>query len=301
MSHASTSAPGHPFIQTTGDPATPALGVYLPNEHRMYWLLTEQQIRIGNSGFVFEESDDRTTATMYLTAPCIRENRQGMCGQVPSEDAPAPDWQPGDDIVLHLRWYCAPAHAVHDLFDRFVDIRKDLTGPVTLRHILPFSAAWAIHEEKYNAGNWNEEGGYYSVGMRENMGGDYQAGWVGGGMVTMALLFAGNDTSRARAKRTLETIFLKRQAPSGFLYGIGNAQVWYGDSFGAEPHPRRMHLVRKSADMLYFALKQCMLLEKMGESIPVPIRAAIRRLADAFVRLWECEGQFGQFVDVETG
>jgi hypothetical protein len=61
--------------------------------------------------------------------------------------------------------------------------------------------------------------------------------------------------------------------------------------------------VRRSADTLTFALKQLMLLGRQDPDFKPDSRwlKGVGRCADAFVRLWDREKQFGQFVDVETG
>jgi hypothetical protein len=62
--------------------------------------------------------------------------------------------------------------------------------------------------------------------------------------------------------------------------------------------PRR----KKSGDFLFFVLKQCMALEKVYKSWVVPKHwlNGIKKLADAFVKLWNKYGQLGQIIDIET-
>ena len=167
---------------------------------------------------------------------------------------------------------------------------------------LPFSAAWKILEEKYNRQNWQSTYGYYSVGMQDNRYSHWQVGWVGGGMSSYPMLFAGQALSRERAKRTLDFMVNLGQAPSGLFRGIGAAVKgylrWYGDGFDT-PGTRRWHLIRKSADALYFLMKQMDLVQKQspGQDLPGHWVVGAQRCADAFVKLWEQYGQFGQFVD----
>lgn len=293
---------GHSKIeQTTGDPSTPAMGFFSLSQKQIMWLLTEQRTRFGNSGLTVEESASRSQCTFSVTVPAMRKKRQTMVNQVPSDDR-APDWQTGDSVTLKARLYLDRAKTVQDLFDRFVEIRQDLTGHAKLTHQLPFDAAFHIQQKKYNEQNWDESRGYYSVGMRENMAQDWQLGWVGGLMATLPLIAKGDPLSVERAIQNIETIISKTQAPSGFFYGIGDGTNWYGDGF-TTPHPHNMHMVRKSADALYFFAKQFLMLEKLNPDWKCPEhwRQALIKLADAFVKLWNEYGQFGQFVDVETG
>lgn len=287
--------------QTTGDPATPAMGFFSPSQKTIFWILTEQQTRLGNSGLTITENERRDQCRFSITAPAMRERRQVMVGQVKSDDR-APDWHAGDEVILHVRLYFDRAEKIQDSFDQFVKIRKSLSGPTRLFQQLPWSAAFAIQQQKVNAQNWDNARGYYSVGMRENMAQDWQLGWVGGLMVTLPLLTLGDSLSQTRALQNIHTIITKTQAPSGFFYGIGDGTNWYSDGF-TTPHPHNMHMVRKSADALYFLAKQFLLMEAKNQHwrCPDEWRSALVRLAETFIMLWNKYGQFGQFVDVKTG
>jgi hypothetical protein len=216
-----------------------------------------------------------------------------MCGKSTSTGYARPS--------SRFRVYSFPCPKIQGLFDRFVEIRKDLSGNVQLHHQLPFSAAWKIQEEKYRS-NWVDTYGYYSVGMRENMYEDWQPGWTGGLMVTYPLLIEGDDVSRARVSRNFDFVFPGGTGPSGYLRGVGYEGKWYSDGF-EKPHATKWVMVRKSADVLYFMMKQLMLLEKRadGQKVSSAWIEGTRRLADAFVKTWNKFGQFGQFVDIDTG
>ena len=288
--------------QLTRDLATPAVGIFDPEARRGFWLLTDPKTRLGDGGIDLEESEDRTAATLAVTAPGVREGLRyaGNSFSKPSEDRGA-DFAAGDEVTLRLRLFAFDCPDIPALFDRFVAVRTDLTGAGTAKHGLPFSAAWAIQEEKYNRDNWTEDGGgYYAVGQRENIYQSWQVGWVGGLMATHPLLMLGSALSQERARRTFDFLFAGGQGASGFFYGIGDGTRWYGDDF-LNPDDPRPHLIRKSADALYFLLKQFDLLEKQGQSVPAHWETGARRCAEAFVRLWDTHRQFGQFVDADTG
>ncbi|KAA6314480.1 hypothetical protein EZS27_034908, partial [termite gut metagenome] len=51
----------------------------------------------------------------------------------------------------------------------------------------------------------------------------------------------------------------------------------------------------------YMAQRQFQEIESKGGTVPQAWMSGLRKQADAFVRLWDKYGQFGQFVDVETG
>jgi hypothetical protein len=287
--------------QTTGDLSTPAMGFYSPSKKQAFWILTTQQTRFGNSGLTVEESADRSSATFSISAPCVRREQQYMACRKPSDDR-AVDWNDGDEVTLNIQLCSAIAWNVQTLFDRFMTIRKNLNPGTCLSNVLPFSESWRLLEEKYNRDNWRESYGLYTVGTVDVICGIWQLGWVGGGMVTQPLLMAGSEPSQERACRNLDTIIHRSQAPSGLFYGAGDGKNWYSDAF-ADPHPDRMVMIRKNADWLYFLGKQIKLLStlRFGWTLPEHWKTAYRRLADAFVNLWNRYGQLGQFADVETG
>jgi hypothetical protein len=134
---------------------------------------------------------------------------------------------------------------------------------------------------------------------KDNPFSDWQAGWVGGGMSTLAFLSDGVPLSCERSRKTLDTIFSTLQAPNGWIYPIMHRGTLLGDDFCHQAN-RNIVLVRKDADVLLFAARQILLLEKRGERISASWHEGVRRLASAFVRLWERHGQFGQFVDIGT-
>jgi hypothetical protein len=285
----------------TGNLATPAVGIYSPPSHTALWLLTDQQTQVGNSGITVEESLDRSKATVSVTAPRVRHTRQTPTRLIPSSDRGA-TFNPGDEITLRLRLYTFRASDLQVLFDRFLEVRKDLTGRTAFHHMIPMSQAFSILEDKLNRENWSETWGFYTLGWQH--AGDsiyslWQLGWAGGIQNTLALLLAGSEISRQRAWKNLDTIITRSQAPSGFFYGVGDGEKWLGDDFN-DISNKDLCLARKNADALFFFLKQFSLLKKQGRDVPKSWETAVRRLADAFVILWKKCGQFGQFINVAT-
>ena len=287
--------------QITRDLATPAVGFRSNETGKGLWMLTTQATTLGDSGIEVEENDDRSEATITLTAPGVRyDHRYVICSmEHPSEDRGA-DFKEGDSIEVKLKLYFFDCPTIQTLFDYFVNIRKAMTGKVELKNSIPFYRAWEIQEKKYNEQNWEGELGYYSVGIREDVHQDWQVGWVGGMMSTYPMLYGGCEISKERALKTFDFLFKGGQDRSGFFHGCGHKGEWFGDNF--RDISLKWHLIRKSADALYFLMKQFMLMEKQGEIKPKGIWLEGTRLcADAFVKLWEENGQFGQFVDSGTG
>ncbi|MFO7636143.1 MAG: hypothetical protein R6W96_02400 [Clostridia bacterium] len=288
--------------QLTRDMSTPGAGFFSPGSGLGFFLLTPQETVLGDSMVSIEENPARSEAFLELSAPGVRH---GTCYRICDNAVPSPDrgadFKSGDAFQLQANVYVFPCHRPQDLFDYFTGIRKDFAGVSRPVHSLPFSGCYKIQEKKFNAQNWVEEYGYYSVAMRESIYADWQVGWVGGLMVTHPLLFEGDNETRNRAIRNINFVFNGGQSPSGLFHGCFHRGKWYGDSFRDVDEP--WHLVRKSADALYFLMKQYDLLVKLhgGFVFPESWMLGTRRLADAFVRLYERYGEFGQYADTLTG
>jgi hypothetical protein len=297
----------HRIEQTTGDTASPTMGFHSPSQGMGFLVQTTQGTRLGNNGLMVETTEGHTNARFLVTAPSVREFRQDHCKAVPSEDRGA-SWEAGDSLTLRARIWLFESEELQGLFEHYCELRKDLNDSESVE-VLPFSAAWKIVEAKYNRDNWVEKSGYYKLAPNAHTTFEqasdplcflWQLGWVGGGMMTLPMLAEGDEITQRRAWMNLEMIFDRTQAPSGFFLGIGDGENFYGDGFD-RPLPLNVHMVRKSGDWLYFAIQQLELLSRQGRKIPAAWEIAIRGLADAFVKLWERFGQFGQYVDVETG
>ncbi len=295
--------PGYSALDTfTGDLSTPAAGIYSPAAGSAFWVLTEQQTRLGNSGVAVEESSDRSKATVRITAPQVRHQLYRFGRMVPGTDRGA-TWNAGDEVTLRMRLFRFGASNLQPLFDRYFEIRKDLAGPTTPREMIPMSQVFSIIEEKQNRENWSEKWGFYTEGWQhpgDSIYSMWQLGWCGGLQNTLALLLAGNEVSRQRAWKNIDTILTRSQAASGFFYCIGDGEKWYGDDY-RDANAKNIGMVRKNSDALYFVLRQFLLLEEQGHEVPKAWQDALRKQADAFVLLWKKNGQFGQFVDVESG
>lgn len=291
------------FHLLTGDAAAPAIGVMDKTSGTGWLFVTRQGTELGDSSIHVVESADRSSARISLQAPGVRPSvkYEMTTTKVPSTDR-AHDFKPGDTVELSCRIYRFPCPNVQTLFERFAAVRQP---PAELAPSLPFSAAWEIQERKYNAMNWNAELGYYAVGTVDRKHQDWQIGWVGGGMSSLALLLEGSGESVSRALDTLRFVF-GSQTESGFFHGVCYQGQWYGDEFNDAPdrlHPEQWHILRKSADALYFIMKHLFALREIRPEYPIPADwlDGTRRLADAFVRLWHKYGQFGQWVHTGTG
>ncbi|WP_152393836.1 glycoside hydrolase family protein [Paenibacillus guangzhouensis] len=292
--------PGPSIIELrTGDLATPAVGCYLHSQKKGLLLLTYQGTVLGDSGLTAEESGDRSEAVISISAPAVRSSKYSMCNTKETSDDRGFDFHEQDEVTIKFRLYAFDCSDISTLFDYFAKVRKDLTGPTELRHEIPFSAAWDLLEEKYNRDNWQRDFEFYrSSTSPDPVFGEWQTGWVGGAINTYPMLAIGNGLSKERSVKTLNFLFDTIQAPSGFFYGIYCKGNRLGDAFRRHEETSIV-LLRKNADVLYFMAKQLMLMDKLGEPIPDRWKEGLIRACNAFVRLWNKYGQFGQFVDLE--
>ncbi|MHA6483559.1 hypothetical protein ACX1C1_16860 [Paenibacillus sp. strain BS8-2] len=294
------------FHLLTGDASVPAIGLYDAGNAMGWLLMTDQSTVLGDSSMHVEESLDRGEARLVFQAPGIRPETKY---EMTTTRVDSPDrgrrFEDGESVTVRCRLFQFPCHGIEGLFERLGDVRQLGMNVSPPSVYMPFSAAWTIQEDKYNTWNWKEKYGYYSVGTVDMKHQDWQVGWVGGGMSSYALLAEGSALSVERALSTL-AFMLGSQTESGFFQGVFYNGEWYGDEFNGSPdrdYPEQWHIVRKSADALYFVMKHLIWMEQMRPEQPIPVEwlASVRRLADAFVKLWHQYKDFGQWVHTGTG
>jgi len=288
--------------QRSGDMSTPAIGFRDPLSLQGFWLLTEQETRIGDTGIDIEENDDRSQAEISLTAPVVREKYRYFIAdmQWPSTDQPA-YFKEGDSITIKAKIYFFSAPNTQSLFDYFAGIRKNMIPKGKTQNVIPFSTAFSIQENKFNRQNFVSEFGYYSVGLRENYYADWQIGWTGGMISTYPLLLDGSEISRKNVARNFDWIFANGISPSGYFWDSGQkGNQWFG-IFQSSPYMKDWHLVRKSADGLYYILKQFYAFKQLGIEVKPEWEEGARKVGDTFVKTWKIYGQLGNYVNNTSG
>ena len=291
------NGPSHIHLRS-GDMSTPCLGIHSPKDNKGVIILFDHDTPFGYTGLKFFESEGRKSAEISIEVPAVREEMYTMCSTCESDDI-GYNFKAGDQITIHFNLYTFEAKDVSEVFKKYFEVRKDLSGEVKLLNNIPFSKAYRIIEDKYKKYNWNSERQYLKVGVsKDDKFGDWQAGWVGGGMNSLSFLTDGDKQTREYAYKTMDAIFTKLQAKSGFIYPIMFKDNFLGDDFY---HQEKINilLLRKDADVLLFASRHILLLQKRWETVPSIWVEGIRKLADAFVRLWDKYGQLGQFIDLE--
>jgi len=302
--------------RAAGDLAVPAAGVFAPAAGRGLVLLFDPATPLGPTGIGVGESDDRKTATMTVTAPFPADGPTGARGGGPHGRGRGALVRDGETATVRVRVQLCDCADVPALLAKLFAVRKDLTGAAPRAHELPFSAAFAAHEERLNR-RWLEAPGVYAAGSRDSAYATWQTGWASTAAAALPLLAAGSAQSRERARRQTAFLVAEAQTPSGFFHAISDGKTWFEDGFAAPlpsrptttplyRHAQRWHLTRRSADTLVVMMKALSVLERhpdprMGPRLATDLGEAARRSADAFVRLWERYHQLGQFADVESG
>lgn len=285
----------------TGNVATPLMGFQSPGKEKGWMVQTTQGNHLGNYGLIIEENDDHSKANFMITSPSIRQTRPaGTTLEFPSGDAPT-NWEAGDSATIRFRIYSFYTSSVIGFFNRFASARKDI-NPFGRNEVIPYNKAFEILETLYNESRWDEPAGFFRLDDSRDyrMVLVWQLGWVGGGQVTLPLLQKGNELSRKRAYKNLETIFSRCQAKSGFFYSLGDGEVFTYDKF-RPAMPSSMIFLRKQGDWLYMSQRQFEIIEASGNEVPPVWKEGVRKHADAFVNIWNNYGQLGQWADLETG
>ena len=286
--------------ERSGSMALPSLGFHDSGTGRGLWLVTDQGNELGDYGIGIEENRKRDKASISITSPIVRESyHYRICDMHhPSEDVPG-NFKEGNVVRIAFRIHGFSGSALQCLFDKYAEIRKP--APTARMERIPFSACFALQEQKFNRDNFVPDHGYYSVGLRQNFLQDWQIGWTGGMISTYPLLFAGSQQTRENVLRNFDWLFPYGISPSGLFWDCcANGTEWIGGDI-RKPHTGNWHLIRKSADAVHFILKQFSLMEMLGIDVKPAWRKGTRQVCDSLVRLWKNHGQFGQFVDSISG
>ena len=279
---------------TAGDMSVPCVGVFFKGQKKAFFLFAEQEIKGKNLGFGIEKGKItvqyptmRAFAYRYVLPPEPNADKgvSVACGEK-------------IESTLLIRMF--DCESVPQFFEIFFENRK-----AVMHSERPSNGytpkLWDIMEKHFNRNNWS--GRYYGNNRWEV----WQCGWCGNAMSSYPLYVKGNEETKQRAIQTIDYL-VSYAAPSGFFYGFIYNDIVGDDSFHSnvaqkDAHSygnfsamQDAHLIRKSGDVLAF-------LYKHFEVMPVKKEweIAAKNCADAFVRLFNENGTFGQFVNIETG
>lgn len=263
-----------------GDLSTPCAGLFYPEKKQAFFVFTEQKWQGRDIGF----SAERGRITLNL--PSNRALAYRLC---------AP-WQPakddgfcaraGEKIRMRVRVLSCSCADLPAFFEIFFRNRKCVLKGEPAENLYS-PALWQIMERHFNECNFSGE--FYAEATHR-----WKCGWCGGGQSSLSLLRKGNELSRARAIQTID-FMTSHISPSGFFYGNIYKGKIEDDSKGM-PYLSHAHLIRKSADALYYLFDHFALMPPKPQWV-----FAARTAADAFVRLYVRYGSFGQLVNDQSG
>ncbi len=272
---------GHGKIQVSaGDLSLPCVGVFYKHKGEAMLIFTPQECGSKDIGFCVE------SGRIEIQFPAMRERVYRMCRtNEPSTDCGIP-CKEGEVLSSTLIIKEFASDSITEFFKIFFENRKTLLSNSPAKSAYT-RELWDIMERHMNEDNFSGE--YYA-----EMSKKWQCGWVGGGMSSLPLLRHGSALSRKNAVKTLDYM-TAHVAPTGFFYTLIENGAIKDDGFGY-PHMKNAFLVRKVGDGLYFLLKHFDVITPKQEWV-----GSAKRCADAFVTLYEKYGDFGQFVNIETG
>lgn len=297
----------------SGDMSAPAFGYYNKENREGFLLFGEHRAAGCYTGFSIRENPEEKTCGFTFQTPGVREDTVYYFGEKKDGSGFYPDsgresedegklFGAGEELELHFTVKIFAAETLADYF-RYFNRHRFCMEKGEREDVVPFSEGFRAVKEKYLRNNFIPEGereeGYFAVGTdRRVIQQCWQAGWVGGGISNLPFLFLEEEDCFSKGLATFRFILDHLQNESGWFCGVYADGVRYGDAFVLD-RPGSTLLVRKDADLLYFLLKELLLLEKK-ELLRPGDREKIEAQAEAFVRLFDKYGQIGQFIDIET-
>lgn len=282
--------------------ATPAIAYLKRAQRQGTILLTDQGFewngQVLDYGLIVEESRDRAHASFIISAPGVREKKPEFIGFSKSPDKGI-TVKEGERItikVTKIDFYCED---VPTLLANFMKNRKIHTQTEAPRNLMPMSEVLDrmvknIDERYYKGNQWE----YYCP---ENA--DWISyGWIGGLMNTYPMLGLGDSEHERKVMNTFDFALSRAKGKSGYYYDVlgSDGNVIARD---AAARQKGIGLTRKNADVLYWMVKQFMLLKSQGKEAVIrpEWEKQVRLLADAFVRTWKKHHTWGNYVNVESG
>ena len=293
----------------TGNVATPMLSFFNPKEKRGFILLAEQGTRFGNNGLFIQEDAGPATAekrlTFVVSAPGVREQRYTMCGRGGTGDRGA-DWKAGDELTLRFKLYNFPCPDMAAFYAKIFDVRKALSDANTFSCVTPYSACADLILEHHNRNKWfeNDQFGYYTNRPGSTLGYHNQVGWNGVPIFSLPSLIAETPERLRRVSLSIDSMIVKTQGKTGLYYAMGDGRgKFFGDTHATMAQRPAISMTRRSMDVLYFGIRTLELLKQRGHAdmVKPEWEKSFRACADGLVKVWQDYGQFGQFIDVETG
>lgn len=279
---------------------TPAICAWDRNSKKGVILLAEQGIKFNDqiidNGLIVEENEDKTKAVLVVSAPGVREFKPEFIGFSESPDRSIKT-EGTTKIDIKIQIYTFTAENTAQFLDIFTSLRKELTGENNPRNIIPSSEVIKKMTKNIDNRYYAENGTEFYCPENANW---ISFGWIGGLINTFPMIALADSEHRQKVSNTFDFAFAHGQGESGYFYGALN---YDGKPFGREGYDEfpEIVLTRKNSDVLFWGIKQFMLLKSQGNSVKPEWEHNIKRLADAFVNTWEKSGTWGNFLNNKTG
>ena len=281
--------------------ATPAIAILERIKCSGTILLTDQGIDWNNQvidhALIVEETPDRSVASFVVSAPGVRERKPEFIGFSKSPDRGI-SVKKGEEIVISVTELKFPCQDVPELLAYFMRERKSHIESLPPRNLMPMSEVFSRMvrniDERYYKGQWE----YYCPENADWM----SYGWIGGLINTYPMLAMGDTEHLQRVKNTFDFALPRAKGKSGYYYDILASDGNPKNRDAALQYPG-IGLTRRNGDVLYWMVKQFMLLKKQGraDAINSAWESDVRKLADAFVNTWRKHGTWGNYVHVGSG
>jgi hypothetical protein len=284
--------------------STPMVSFWDARRHYGFILLTDEHTSIGHTAFIIDENTKHRRLLLRIAAPGIRQQRYAMCGRKESGDVCTP-LKAGDEIVLRLKIHVFRALQLSDFYAKVFAVRKALSGPNSFVESMPFYAVADRILAHHDKEKWYEGTPYSYICNRPNGTSRYnhiQLAWGGVPVYSLPQVIMPTDERLRRVASSLDAL-TAMQTKCGLLYAFLYRGAFYSDDFNAYDKKPMSVMMRREGETLFFTLRHIDLLRKMKRDALIHDSwlTMCRRLADGIVRVWERYGQFGQFVDAETG
>ncbi len=272
---------GSGIIQvTSGDLSVPCVGVFYREKKQAMLIFCEQECKGKNIGFSVSEG------CIEIQIPAMRGDAYRMCNSRHVSDDSGFSCQMGETVSSFVLIKELDCLSIPQFFEHFFNNRRALFNHAPAESLYS-RKLWSILENHMNEDNFSGE--YYAEASKK-----WQCGWVGGGMSSLPLLNFGSPLSRERAACTLDFL-CSHISPRGFFYPIVENGAIKDDGFG-RAHMKNAVLTRKNGDALYFLFKHFNITEPKSQWVK-----AAKACSDAFAQLYDICGDFGQFIDTESG
>lgn len=280
---------------------TPAICFFDKRKNEAFFILTEQGTPYGgkvtDNGLIIEENADRTQASLVVSMPGVPEKKPEFIGFSKSPYRGI-TWKDGEERTLRMRVYKFKAQDIPAVLDKFMAVRKSVTGQNTPRNLIPFSEVSRLMCINIDKRYYEGDNKFY----RPENADWISFGWIGGLINTYPMLVMDDAMHRGRVRNTFDFGLKHAQAESGYYYMLLNHDGTLIER-GAYAETPGIVLTRMTADVLVWMVKQFELLKAQGHAADIDPEweRRVARLADAFVSTWEKEGQWGNFIDIRTG